>query len=196
VKRYLIPAGAIALVAVLVIGLSQAGGGGGGSSKSLGGSCKAPRVPPGAPAALTTLQKQACQLLPGGAKAFKDRLASLRGYPVVVNKWASWCGPCRAEFPLFQKATLVLGRQVAFMGVDSLDNKGDAGGFLKKFPVAYPSYFDGSGSVAQVFNGAAVSPTTAFYDAHGKLQYLHQGEYPSEAKLLSDIRRYAIAGRA
>jgi cytochrome c biogenesis protein CcmG, thiol:disulfide interchange protein DsbE len=186
----------LALVAVLVIGLSQAGGGETGSSKSVGGSCAAPKTPAGAPAPLADLQRQACQLLPGGAKAFKARLASLRGYPVVVNKWASWCGPCRAEFPLFQKATLVLGRQVAFLGVNSLDNNGDAGRFLKKFPVAYPSYLDGSGAVAQTFNGAAVSPTTAFYDSKGKLQYLHQGEYPSEAKLISDIRRYAIAGRA
>jgi cytochrome c biogenesis protein CcmG/thiol:disulfide interchange protein DsbE len=131
VKRYLIPAGAIALVAVLAIGLSQAGGGGGGSSKSLGGSCTAPRAPAGAPAPLASLYKQACQLLPGGPKAFKDRLASLRGYPVVVNKWASWCGPCRAEFPLFQRATRTLGRQVAFLGVNSNDNNGDAGRFLK-----------------------------------------------------------------
>jgi hypothetical protein len=50
--------------------------------------------------------------------------------------------------------------------------------------------------VAQVFNGVLAFPSTAFYDASGKLQFLHQGQYLSEGKLLSDIRRYAIAGRA
>jgi cytochrome c biogenesis protein CcmG/thiol:disulfide interchange protein DsbE len=109
----------------------------------------------------------------------------------VINKWASWCGPCRSEFPYFQHAAKVLGRSVAFIGVDSSDNDGDARKFLKQFPVPYPSYLDHSTTVAQVFNANLVFPTTAFYDATGKLQYIHQGEYPSQAKLVADIKRYA-----
>ena len=194
-KRYLIAAGVVALAAILAVGLSQAGGGGGGS-KSVGGSCSAPATAAGAPSALAGLQRQACQLLSGGPKAFKARIASLRGYPVVVNKWASWCGPCRAEFPLFQRATRTLGRRVAFLGVNSNDNEGDARRFLSQFPVAYPSYVDPNNTVAQVFNGVLAFPTTAFYGAGGKLEYIHQGQYQSEAKLISDIERYAIAGRA
>ena len=52
----------------------------------------------------------------GGTDAFRRQLAALRGYPVVVNKWASWCGPCRFEFPFFQRLVTKRGKQVAFLG--------------------------------------------------------------------------------
>src|SRR5213079_1630940 len=79
----------------------------------------------GSPAPLQSLHSQSGELLNGGTGAFKARLASLKGHPVVVNKWASWCGPCRAEFPLFQKLGVQLGRNVAFIGVNTQDNEGD-----------------------------------------------------------------------
>jgi cytochrome c biogenesis protein CcmG/thiol:disulfide interchange protein DsbE len=144
----------------------------------------------GSPAALASLHAEGGQLLNGGASAFKSRLASLKGHPVVVNKWASWCGPCRAEFPMFQKLSVDLGKRVAFIGVNSNDNSGDAKRFLTRYPVAYPSYSDPDSKIAEVFNGIATFPATAFYDANGRLQYMHQGQYPSEQKLRADIRRY------
>jgi cytochrome c biogenesis protein CcmG/thiol:disulfide interchange protein DsbE len=192
-KRVAVVAGVIALVAVVVIGLSQAGSGGG-PTKSAGGSCGGvPAQLAGAPKPLADLHGQACQLLDGGPGAFKARLASLKGHPIVVNKWASWCAPCRAEFPHFQKASIALGKRVAFIGVDSNDNYGDAAKFLKSYPVSYPSYKDGSNTVAQVFNGVEAFPTTVFYDSAGKLRYVHNGQYLSEAKLRADIARYAGA---
>jgi cytochrome c biogenesis protein CcmG/thiol:disulfide interchange protein DsbE len=144
----------------------------------------------GSPAALASLHAQEGQLLSGGTTAFKARLASLKGHPVVVNKWASWCGPCRAEFPLFQKLSVQLGKRVAFLGVNSNDNAGDARSFLKRYPVTYPSYEDPDSKIAEVFNGIATFPATAFYDASGRLQYMHQGQYASEQKLRADIQRY------
>jgi cytochrome c biogenesis protein CcmG/thiol:disulfide interchange protein DsbE len=144
----------------------------------------------GSPPALASLHSQANQLLNGGASAFKARIAALKGHPVVVNKWASWCGPCRAEFPMFQRLGVQLGKKVGFIGVNTQDNESDAANFLKKFPVSYPSYIDGDGKVAEVFNGIATFPSTAFYDASGKLQYMHQGQYPTEQKLRADIQRY------
>jgi cytochrome c biogenesis protein CcmG, thiol:disulfide interchange protein DsbE len=191
-KRIAIVLGSLALVAVVVIGLSQAGGGGGGPTKSAGGACgSVPASLAGAPKPLASLHEQGCELLDGGPSAFKARLASLKGHPVVVNKWASWCGPCRAEFPEFQKASAALGKRVAFLGVNSNDNFGDARAFLKKYPVSYPSYKDGSNTIAQVFNGVVAFPTTAFYDASGKLQYIHNGQYPTQAALRRDIAKYA-----
>ena len=145
----------------------------------------------GSPAPLAALHNQASRLLPGGADAFKTRLSELKGYPVVVNKWASWCGPCRAEFPLFQRLALKLGRRVAFLGVNSNDNDGEASRFLKQFPVPYPSYKDPNLKIAAVFKGVAAFPTTAFYDSKGKLAFLHQGQYPSASLLAADVARYA-----
>ncbi|HKP89001.1 MAG TPA: TlpA disulfide reductase family protein [Thermoleophilaceae bacterium] len=145
----------------------------------------------GSPPALRALHEQSNRLLGGGAAAFRDRLGELRGHPVVVNKWASWCGPCRSEFPFFQRLSTQLGKRVAFLGVNSNDNDSDARDFLRRYPVGYPSYTDPAQKVASVFHGNLGFPTTAFYDARGRLSYVHQGGYATEAKLREDIARYA-----
>jgi thiol-disulfide isomerase/thioredoxin len=169
-----------------------AGCGSGGGPRSA-----APRPPTaaralaGSPPALAALHRESGRLLEGGAGAFRARLRELHGHPVVVNKWASWCGPCRSEFPVFQRLSVELGRRVAFLGVDAQDNDGDAAGFLRRYPVAYPSFSDPDQKVARLFGGTLAFPTTAFYDARGKLTYVHQGPYTTAAKLIADIRRYA-----
>jgi cytochrome c biogenesis protein CcmG, thiol:disulfide interchange protein DsbE len=145
----------------------------------------------GAPPPLASLHRESNRLLPGGAEAFRARLRTLRGYPVVVNKWASWCAPCRQEFPFFQRVSVDLGRRVAFLGVDAQDNAGDAREFLRDYPVSFPSYEDPDQEVAQVFKGHVAFPATAFYDRGGRLTFLHQGGYASEARLREDIQRYA-----
>jgi cytochrome c biogenesis protein CcmG/thiol:disulfide interchange protein DsbE len=147
-----------------------------------------------APGPMRSLYGQRNQLLGGGTDAFKRRIAGLRGYPVVVNKWASWCGPCRAEFPIFQKAAVQEAKTIAFVGVDSTDNDDDARTFLADFPLSYPSYSDPDLKVARVFNGVGAFPTTAFYDRQGKVAYIHQGPYKSVDDLVRDVRRYTGAG--
>jgi len=143
-----------------------------------------------APAPLAAVHAQANELLGGGADAFKTRLKELDGFPVVVNKWASWCPPCRAEFPYFQKHAIRLGRKVAFLGVNSNDNDGDAREFLAEYPVSYPSYKDPSLKVAEVFKGQIAFPTTAFFDSKGELAYVKQGGYLSEEDFVEDLERY------
>ena len=102
----------------------------------------------GSPAPLAALHAQAGELLPGGSGALRARLAALRGHPVVINKWASWCEPCRSELGAFQRASVAWGREVAFIGIDSGDtSRADALAFLRSFPVSYPSYYDQSGRV-------------------------------------------------
>src|SRR3954451_17445425 len=169
---------AVALVVVLVIGLSQAGSGGSAHPKSAAPSAAAAsKELAGARSPLARLDAQAGRLLGGGPGGYKGRIAELKGHPIVVNKWASWCGPCRAEFPDFQKQSVKYGKRVAFLGVDGNDNRGDALKFLKQYPVAYPSYEDPSNTVAQTFNAVAAFPTTVYYDRSGKLSYIHQGQY-------------------
>jgi cytochrome c biogenesis protein CcmG, thiol:disulfide interchange protein DsbE len=145
----------------------------------------------GSPPALAAVHRDAGRLLGGGTSAFKQRLAALRGHPVVVNKWAAWCGPCREEFPVFQKVSVQYGKAVAFLGVDSNDNDGDAKKFLTQFPVSYPSYSDPHIKIAATMNAVGAWPTTVIYNSKGKLVNTHFGPYTSAASLVADIKRYA-----
>jgi cytochrome c biogenesis protein CcmG/thiol:disulfide interchange protein DsbE len=146
----------------------------------------------GSPPPLAAIHRQANDLLGGGADAFEKRLDGLRGFPVVVNKWASWCGPCRAEFPFLQQASARFGKEVAFLGVNSQDSDDAAKTFLGEYPVSYPSYSDPDQQIAAVMKATLGFPSTAFYDRAGKQVYLRQGGYPSQADLFADIRRYAL----
>ena len=129
-------------------------------------------------------------LVDGGRPAFEAFVKKQRGEPVVVNKWASWCGPCRAEFPYFRDQARKR-TDVVFVGVNSNDNNGDARDFLADNPVPYKSFSDPKLEIAAAFNGVQAFPTTAFYDASGKLAYTHPGGYQSEDQLAEDIDRYA-----
>ena len=146
----------------------------------------------GSPPALAALHRQGDALLPGGRDAYEARLRRLRGYPIVVNVWASWCGPCRFEFPRFQEAAARYGRRVAFLGVDSEDSGDAARTFLEEAPVPYPSYSDPGKEVAESIGAVHGFPDTAFYDRRGKLVYLKQGPYEKESELRADIRRFAL----
>ncbi len=160
---------------------------------------RAPKVPSaasaaralaGSPPALAGLHDQAGRLL-GGEPALLARLRTLRGVPVVINAWASWCAPCRAEFGLFAAASSEFGRRVAFLGVDTGDSPGDARSFLAQHPVSYPSY--------QAANPAALSPlaviqglpTTMFINSVGHTVFVHIGQYDSQGTLNADIARAA-----
>lgn len=141
------------------------------------------------PHPLAALHRQAGVLLPP-SQPLAAELRALRGYPVVINAWASWCGPCRAEFSLFAVASARYGRRVAFLGNDTNDSAVDAGRFLAQHPVSYPSY-QGSesalGSLAQI----AGLPTTIFVGRSGKVVFVHTGSYDTLTTLQQDIERYA-----
>ena len=142
--------------------------------------------------ALPSLRRDANELLGGGVPGFHARLAGLRGHPVVVNQWASWCGPCRYEFPFFAALARRYEGRVAFLGVNSKDNDDDARAFLKRYPVPFPHFADPEGEIARVFRGGRAFPTTAYYDANGELVFTHAGSYATEDKLDEDIRRYLL----
>ena len=142
----------------------------------------------GSPGVLNALHAQAARLL-GSDAALQQRLRSLRGYPVVVNAWASWCVPCRAEFPLFAAASARFGRRVAFLGVSVNDSATDARSFLATHPVSYPSY---AGSTASLSWLAQIEgmPTTVYVSPTGRVSAVHTGQYQTEGALADDIARY------
>jgi cytochrome c biogenesis protein CcmG, thiol:disulfide interchange protein DsbE len=146
----------------------------------------------GSPAPLAALHDQANHLLGGGTAAYEARLARLKGYPVVVNKWASWCGPCQTEFPVFQRASVALGRKVAFLGIDGKDANSAATSFLRRFPVTYPSYVDPHETIARKIHAATYYPQTIYYDRNGKIVLDHAGPYASVGALEKDIRHYVL----
>jgi thiol-disulfide isomerase/thioredoxin len=144
----------------------------------------------GSPPPLAALHAEADQLLSGGPQAFEARLAGLRGHPVVVNMWASWCGPCQSEFPTYQRVAVTFGKQVAFMGIDAKDQNGSAQAFLRRFPVTYPSYTDPAGRIASAIHAFEAYPQTFYFNARGAMVYDKAGPYLSVSELAHDIRFY------
>ena len=134
------------------------------------------------------------RLVVGGLEAYEARLDTARGRPVVVNQWASWCGPCRAEFPYFQHLARRYDGRVLFIGVNSRDSRDGANEFLGRFPTPFEHFEDPEAEIARSFRGGRAWPTTAFYTADGKLNYTHQGSYRAESDLERDIMKYAIDG--
>ena len=142
------------------------------------------------PPRLAAIRAQANQILDGGLEAYDARIEQLRGLPIVVNNWGSWCGPCRLEFPDFQSVALDRGGQVAFLGVDSDDSEGAATTFLEQLPLPYPSYSDPDFDISDQLDVGRRLPATAFYDRSGEIVHTKIGVYTSAEQLNADIDRY------
>jgi cytochrome c biogenesis protein CcmG, thiol:disulfide interchange protein DsbE len=190
-RRLLLLLAAVALVVVVAVGLSQAGGE------------EDPEGPPqpvalaeqqaairDAPPAIAALYERPNQLVPGGRRELQRRLGALRGTPVVINKWASWCAPCAFEFPFFQRAVTEFGDRVAFLGLNARET-GDPKAFLSRRPTAYLSVEDPDERAASSFGAGRLFPATIFIDARGE-EHVHTGVYPDYAELEADVRRYAL----
>jgi cytochrome c biogenesis protein CcmG/thiol:disulfide interchange protein DsbE len=96
-------------------------------------------------------------------------LASLRGKPVVLNFWASWCSPCKGEAAKLQQAWQQYRKQgVVFVGVDYHDVTSDARTFLEHHGVTYPTVLDGSGMIGDRYGLTGV-PETYFVNRQGRL---------------------------
>jgi thiol-disulfide isomerase/thioredoxin len=147
----------------------------------------------GSPAPLAALHAQSSQLLAGGQSALDARIAKLRGYPIVVNIWGSWCYPCQQEFGLFSQASALYGKRVAFLGADTDDPAGDARAFLRTHSVSYPSYGTTDTSIDKLLpGGLAATPTTVFIGSSGKILSVHIGQYASQGTLDQDIQDAAL----
>ena len=145
----------------------------------------------GARGALERNRADANRFVGDGQDALDRRLASLRGAPVVVNTWASWCGPCRAEFPFFAAAAKRHDARVAFVGINVNDSRDSAQAFLDERSPGFASVFDADARAARSIGADRAMPSTLFLDRVGKVVHTKLGGYAQAEQLEADIRRYA-----
>ncbi len=115
-------------------------------------------------------------------------LARLRGRPVVVNLWASWCGPCRAEMPILQAAYTKFGEQVQFVGVDTKDNAEPAADLLRSVGVTYPQLADVDAGLLASLRIPGL-PVTVIVSPDGAIVEKHIGAFDGEDldKVLTEL---------
>lgn len=116
-------------------------------------------------------------------------LADLKGQVVLINFWASWCGPCRQEMPILDQLYHSY-KEAGFMmiGVNVEPNARDAEKFLKGTPVSFPILFDPHSQVSSLYQVSGM-PSTVIVDRNGKVRYVHHGYLPGdEGEYLNQIR--------
>jgi cytochrome c biogenesis protein CcmG/thiol:disulfide interchange protein DsbE len=120
-------------------------------------------------------------------------LRELRGHAIVINFWASWCGPCKDEAPLLAASARAHSGKVVFLGVDVQDFKSDARKFLKRFDTPYASVRAGGGKY-DVYSdyGLTGVPETYWLDARGRIVTHYPGQI-SRRQLEGEIREAMTA---
>ena len=117
------------------------------------------------------------------------RLSEFRGEVVLINFWASWCGPCRQEMPVLSDLHdryRALGFTV--LGVNVEEDSAEARKLLKKMPVSFPVLLDNESVVSKQYDVVAM-PSTVLVDRNGNMRYLHKGYKPGlEDVYLQQIR--------
>lgn len=180
------------IVVATVIGLVQSGGSAqdADAGPSIAEARAAVRA---APPPLRALYDRGGGLIDVPADDFDGDLRKLRGYPVVINVWAQWCGPCRTEFPLLRAAAARYGTRVAFLGlnVDSVAARAKAERFLREEPTIYPSVTDPGEAIARRLEATGARPQTVFLDADGEIVTVRQGSYGDLEQVVRDLRLYA-----
>ena len=116
-------------------------------------------------------------------------LNDLKGQVVLINFWASWCGPCRQEMPILEQMyRKYRGAGVTLLGVNVEPKSGDAVGFLKSTPVSFPILFDTQSKVSTLYEVSGM-PSTVIVDRKGKVRYVHHGYKPGdEGEYMDQIR--------
>jgi len=110
------------------------------------------------------------------------RLNDLRGQVVMLNFWASWCGPCRQEMPLLDALyTRYNPAGFTLLGVNVEPDPKDADKLLKEIPVSFPILYDTTSKVSKAYNVDAM-PTTVLVDCNGQARYIHRGYKSGDEK--------------
>jgi peroxiredoxin len=102
-------------------------------------------------------------------------LADFKGQVVLINFWASWCGPCREEMPLLDElSTRYAPLGFTMLGVNVEENSSAANGFLSGTPVSFPVLYDRENTVSKLYDVIAM-PSTVIVDRAGQIRYIHHG---------------------
>jgi peroxiredoxin len=104
------------------------------------------------------------------------KLSDYRGKAVIINWYASWCAPCKAEIPEFQAAYVARGDQLVVLGVDYIESQEKAAGILSELGATYPAVLDTTGAVAEHYRVTQGLPTTFFVDKDGILRGTRTGQ--------------------
>jgi len=108
------------------------------------------------------------------------KLSDYKGKVVMINFWASWCGPCRQEMPLLEDMYKDLSSAgFVLLGVNLDEETADAKDFLSSTPVSFPVLLDPEGSVAEKYKNQAM-PSSFFVDKQGNLAHLHEGYHKGD----------------
>jgi|DewCreStandDraft_2_1066082.scaffolds.fasta_scaffold49750_2 cytochrome c biogenesis protein CcmG/thiol:disulfide interchange protein DsbE len=110
-------------------------------------------------------------------------LSALRGRPVMINFWATWCPPCRAEIPHIQDASVRYAGEIVFLGVDSAEPAPIVADFAARYSLTYPLPLDVDGKVSALYQVYAL-PTTFFVDRAGVIRSIFSG--PMTAAVLEE----------
>ena len=116
-------------------------------------------------------------------------LSDYRGQVVLLNFWASWCGPCRKEMPILEQLhKQYKSKGFTMVGVNVEPSSADAVNWLKSTPVSFPILFDTDSSVSKLYRVEGM-PNTVIVDRNGKVRYIHRGYKPGEEnEYLDQIR--------
>ena len=116
-------------------------------------------------------------------------LAQYKGQVVMLNFWASWCGPCRQEMPLLEDIYKKYSKMgFTLIGVNVEPDSKAAEGFLKQTPVSFPVIYDKDSAVSKAYDVSGM-PSTVIIDRKGNLRFLHHGYKPGdESEYLNSIR--------
>ena len=109
------------------------------------------------------------ELLSGGAAGDRIRLSDLRGKPVILDFWASWCKPCREQATVLEAAYSKLQGRVHVLGVSTSDQRNDAVAYLEQAKPSYSNAFDADGLVGRAYQVAEL-PTLIIVDAKGQIR--------------------------
>lgn len=120
------------------------------------------------------------------------KLSELRGDVVLINFWASWCGPCRQEMPLLEELSVKYEPMgFTMLGVNVEEDSSAAKAMLSELGVSFPILFDNENSVSKDYEVIAM-PTTVVVDRDGNVQYIHHGYKPGDEQKYQNAIRRAI----